>query len=271
MRIRYLLYLVASLFILLMTVSWSDAAWYSGWNYRKSHVINAASGAGTNYQVKITAHYGAGTDSEADVYLNNHSRTNFGDIRFTGSDGATLLDYWMESKTDSDNAVFWVEVADDLSSTNQTIYIYYGKADATTTSNVNNTFIRVIDGIQPVKLAYSMDENTGTITYDQSGNAHNGTLTSGAGWGAGKWGYGVTFDGTNDYVTAGAACVPADAFSIIAWVNRTEQRYQNVVSQWSSGSSGRMEFYLTSDSISESVHPFKLFLAYSSSIALPPA
>jgi hypothetical protein len=47
----------------------------------------------------------------------------------------------MESKTDNDNAVFWVEVSDNLSVANVTIYIYYGKSDATTTSNIDNTFI----------------------------------------------------------------------------------------------------------------------------------
>jgi hypothetical protein len=46
----------------------------------------------------------------------------------------------MESKVDGDNAVFWVEVADDLSTNAVTIYIYYGKSDATTTSNGDNTF-----------------------------------------------------------------------------------------------------------------------------------
>jgi len=105
-------------------------SWLSGWSYRKSHVINCASGAGTNYQVKVIAHYGSGTDSGSNVYLNGHGRTDFGDVRFTKSDGVTLLDCWMESKVDSDNAVFWVEVADDLSTDNATIYIYYGKADA---------------------------------------------------------------------------------------------------------------------------------------------
>jgi len=37
----------------------------------------------------------------------------------------------MESYTASGNAVFWVEVADDLSSSNATIYVYYGKSSAT--------------------------------------------------------------------------------------------------------------------------------------------
>jgi len=107
--------------------------WLTGWQYRKSHVINSASGAGTNYQVRIKVHYGSGTDSGEDVYLNSHCRTDFGDVRFTDDDGATELDYWMEEKVDSDYAVFWVEVADDLSSSSATIYVYYGKSDATYT------------------------------------------------------------------------------------------------------------------------------------------
>jgi hypothetical protein len=110
-------------------------AWLQGWNCRKSYVINPVSGAGTNYPVKIIAHYGSGTDSGADVYLKSHCRTDFGDVRFTKSDGVTLLDYWMENKIDGDYAIFWVKVADDLSTNAVTIYIYYGKSDATTTSN----------------------------------------------------------------------------------------------------------------------------------------
>ena len=116
-------------------------AWLTGFSYRKSHIINAANNAGTNYQVKIVAHYGTGTDNGSDVYLNSHARSDFGDVRFTASDQTTLLDYWMESKTDNDNAVFWVEVSDNLSAGNVTIYIYYGNATATTTSNGDNTFL----------------------------------------------------------------------------------------------------------------------------------
>jgi hypothetical protein len=119
----------------------ASVGWLTGWTYRKSHVINGAYGAGTNYQVRIVAHYGSGTDNNSDVYLNSHCRTDFGDVRFTDDDGSTLLDCWMESKVDSDNAVFWVEVADDLSTVAATIYVYYGKADATTTSNGDNTFL----------------------------------------------------------------------------------------------------------------------------------
>ncbi|MBT0159305.1 DUF2341 domain-containing protein [Candidatus Bathyarchaeota archaeon A05DMB-2] len=114
-------------------------AWLTGWSYRKSHALNGASGAGTNYQIRLIVHKGSGTDSGADVYCNGHCRDDFGDVRFTDDDGATLLDYWMESYVSGDNAVFWVEVADDLNS-NQSIYVYYGKADATSASNGANTF-----------------------------------------------------------------------------------------------------------------------------------
>jgi hypothetical protein len=118
----------------------SASGWLNDWSYRKAHVINSASGAGINYQIKIRAHYGNGTDSGEDVYLNTHSRTDFGDVRFTDDDGTTELDYWMEEKVDGNSAVFWVEVVDDLSSQDQTIYIYYGNNDATTISNGENTF-----------------------------------------------------------------------------------------------------------------------------------
>jgi len=111
-------------------VTANATAWLSGWSNRKSHVINYAAGTSINYQVKVVVHYGSGTDSGADVYLNSHSRTDFGDVRFTDDDGTTLLDCWMESKVDSDKAVFWVKVADDLSTVNAAIYVYYGKADA---------------------------------------------------------------------------------------------------------------------------------------------
>jgi len=118
--------------------------WLSGWSYRKSHEIEGSTaGAGTDYQIRIKVHYGSGTDSGEDVYLNEKCRSDFGDVRFTSSDGETLLDYWIEEKVDSDYAIFWVEVDSiPASPDTKTIYIYYGKSDATTTSDGLATFIR---------------------------------------------------------------------------------------------------------------------------------
>jgi len=135
--------------------------WLNGFPYRKSHVINHAAGAGTNYQVQIAVHYVSGTDSAGDVYLNSKCRTDFGDVRFTGSDGKTPLDYWLTSKVDGEKAVFWVKVADDLSSVDRTIYVYYGKSDATTTSLDSRedftTYTEVDPNSHISKTAYHVD------------------------------------------------------------------------------------------------------------------
>lgn len=113
--------------------------WLTGWDYRKSHTIIHSSGAGTNYQIKFRVNFGSGTDYGWDVYLNSHSQTDFSDVRFTRSDGNTELDYFREKHTASDFAWFWVEIAADLSSSDVTIYIYWGKSGTLTTSNIKNT------------------------------------------------------------------------------------------------------------------------------------
>jgi len=131
-----------------------DGGWLSGWQYRKSHEIQGSTaGAVTDYQVMVVVHYGDGADSGQDVYLNGKCRTDFGDIRFTDSDGVTLLDYWMESYVSGDYAVFWVEVPNiPADPDNTVIYIYYGKSDATTTSNGKNTF--------PIFYNFNTDESS---------------------------------------------------------------------------------------------------------------
>jgi len=79
------------------------------------------------------------SDSGEEVNLLGKCRTDFGDIRFR--QGVTELDYWLQEKTDSSHAIFWVEVptipADPESTT---IHIYYGKDDATTVSSGADTF-----------------------------------------------------------------------------------------------------------------------------------
>ncbi len=113
-----------------------------GWDYRKSHTINGSPvGLLSDYAVRIVVHYGSGTDSGEDVYLDNNCRVDFEDIRFTGSDGSSPLDYWIEKKTNGDRAIFWLEVDSiPASPGSNTIYIYYGNSAATTTSNGKNTF-----------------------------------------------------------------------------------------------------------------------------------
>ncbi|MHA1963522.1 MAG: DUF2341 domain-containing protein [Candidatus Thorarchaeota archaeon] len=117
----------------------SFQGWLSDWEIRKSHTMEGSLGAGNNYPVRLTVHYGSGIDSGADVYCDTLCRTDFGDIRFTDDDGTTLLDYWTESFVASDHAIFWVEIADNLN-TSQDIYVYFGNPVATSVSNGTATF-----------------------------------------------------------------------------------------------------------------------------------
>ena len=120
--------------------SFDVVGWLVGWNSRKSHVIENATGAGINYQVSLVVNYGSGVDGGDTVYLGGNCGQDFGDIRFTDGDGVTELDYWLESYTPSGSALFWVEIADDLSSSDVVIYVYYGN-NVSTTSNGENTFL----------------------------------------------------------------------------------------------------------------------------------
>jgi hypothetical protein len=155
----------------------TPSLWLSGWTYRKSHNITNSTGAGVNYQINITVINGTGTDSGSIVYINNKMRSDFGDIRFTNSTGS-LLDYWMENYTSGVNATFWVEVSGNLTSTNQTIYIYYGNSTATTTSNGTNTFLIFsnfdqasdTDGFDKIAYVYK-----GSNPYSRFNRIHNTT------------------------------------------------------------------------------------------------
>ncbi len=122
----------------------STSNWLSGWSYRKNHTITNSTGADVNYTVSITVINATGTDSGNVVYINStgntKTRSDFGDIRFTNST-SSLLNYWMETVNNGVNATFWVQVDGNLTSTNQTIYIYYGNSAATNVSNGTKTFM----------------------------------------------------------------------------------------------------------------------------------
>ena len=98
-----------------------------GYAKRQPITINSAS-ALTDYQVKLIVAYD--TDMQPD----------FDDLRFTSSDQTTELSYWLESKTDSTTATIWVKIP-SLASGDNTIYMYYANASATTASNGDNTFV----------------------------------------------------------------------------------------------------------------------------------
>ena len=108
--------------------SWWDPAW----SKRKAINLNTSSGSTpSNYQVLLNITY--------DTDMN----TNFSDLRFVNySNNSTELDYWIESKSDSNWAQVWIEIGNSITTANKTYaWMYYGNSDVTSASNGNNTFL----------------------------------------------------------------------------------------------------------------------------------
>lgn len=102
------------------------------------------------------------------IDLEGYGLTDFGDVRFTTDDGATELPYYIQDKIDSDYAMFWVNCS-TIGTTDTTIYIYYGRQAATTTSDGANTFIDFDDfergnNGDAIGGSWTVVAGTGTIT-----------------------------------------------------------------------------------------------------------
>lgn len=98
------------------------------WSKRQAITISNTGVTKTDYQVKLSIDYLP------------EMQMDFEDLRFVNLSG-DLLDYWIESKTDTTNAIVWVEV-DVLNATGDTeLYMYYGNPVAVTGSDGDATFV----------------------------------------------------------------------------------------------------------------------------------
>jgi hypothetical protein len=112
-----------------------------GWTYYKSVSLSRASGAVTNYQMKLLVGRSSGSVG-ATVHCGGHCLATFTDLRFVNSVG-TVLDYWIESITGAagnELASVWIEF-DSIATSATTFRMYYGNATAPAVSSGANTFI----------------------------------------------------------------------------------------------------------------------------------
>lgn len=152
--------------------------------------INLTVSSGTtssNYQVRLNVSY----DSDM--------QTDFDDARFLDNDGTTTLSYWLEQKSNSGWAVFWVKVNDTISTSGTTIVMRYGNNSIGSASNGENTFL-LYDNFDDFSLNSSMWENywnygAGCSVSTESGTTLTLTTTSGAGCGlrSSVWSVPVSF------------------------------------------------------------------------------
>ncbi len=194
-----------------MGVSIKELTWWNGSSGKKKpiHINNTGNSTTfTYFQVNLNVTY--------DPDMNN----NGSDLNVVNETSGLAEPLWVESQVNGSyfNLVFNASNIPGGAWTNSTYYLYYNSSVATSASNVNTTFIRVINDAQPVKGAWSLDNDA----LDKSGNNNNGTLNGGMGYVAGKFGNAGSFDGVNDYINLGtnpSLHIPNN-ISIVAWIKR---------------------------------------------------
>ena len=122
-----------------------EGGWMSGWLARIPLLVENKAQVAGNATLRFIVRYGSGVNDGATLYCNGMCRPDFGDIRFTDSDGTTLLSYYVEKIVPYEYAVVWVRVPIGPGEA-KTIYMYYGNYSATPApSHWSNVFIHYDD------------------------------------------------------------------------------------------------------------------------------
>ena len=140
--------------------------WLEGWQYRKKITID---------ETKVDADL---TDFPTLVKLTSSNldfskaRSDGYDIRFTDSDGTTLLKYERERHDQANSlAEYWVKVPAVSGTVDTDIYIYYGKSDAADGAEPSNVWD------SSCKMVQHLQETSGSY-YDSTSNNNDGTAPS---------------------------------------------------------------------------------------------
>jgi hypothetical protein len=201
---------IMSLFIPVVPVGAVDA-WYDlDWSYRiKITFSNASSEALSNFPVLVRL-----TSSN---FTFAHAKSAGADIRFTDSDGSTLLKYEIEKWTDNTEGDIWVKVPQVDNSATDYIYIYYGNSGASDAQDIANVW-----NSDYVTVQHMADTTTSTITDSTSYN-NDGTkigANAPAVTTSGKIGNAQNFDGSNDAINIGtdSSLDLGETFTVEAYV-----------------------------------------------------
>lgn len=154
----------------------TEAGWLSSFNYRRTITIN-------NYQVEKTlTNYQVRIRIDSTNFDYSHAKLDGGDIRFTSSNGTTLLNYYIEKYNQSPKISYvWVKFPTIPSSGQITCYLYYGNSSASSASNYDNTMSKFVTDTSTLAL-WHCDDKAGSSVFDYSGNGKNLTLRNGVTW-----------------------------------------------------------------------------------------
>ncbi|MEF8873979.1 MAG: DUF2341 domain-containing protein, partial [Candidatus Thermoplasmatota archaeon] len=116
--------------------AYNNLNWYnSNWSFRREVTVSTVDPLQSDYQVVVTLT----TSKMGSPY--EHVNANGSDLRFTDTDGAAELSYWIQSWDNTGESTIWVKLAGPVNgSSSKTIYMYYGNSDASPASDPTATF-----------------------------------------------------------------------------------------------------------------------------------
>lgn len=193
------------------TTSW----WNRSFGFRKQFTVNEAKIAATltNYPLLVDI-----TDTDLQMHV---QQTNGNDIAFVN--GSNKLDHQIEMYESSiGHLIAWVRIPTLIMAFFNTFYIYYGNATCRNQQNPSQVWESNFHGVW--HLNETPTSQIFNHVYDSTSHKNSGTAYNSPTYNAvGKIGYGMSFDGLNDYVSCGD---PADgsldfgtgSFTLECWV-----------------------------------------------------
>lgn len=186
--------------------------WKSDWTYRKAITINHTKVSGNPSSIPVLIDI---TDSN----LATNAQPDGDDIAFTDAN-AVKLNHEIELYNNANgHLIVWVNVPQLSSTTDTTIFMYYGNSSAPSQQNASAVW-----GSNFVMVQH-LEESGTTSRYDSTTNANNGVTFNGvAKSAAGKIDGADAFDGINDYirVSNSPSLNPTSAITIELWMKLSQ-------------------------------------------------
>jgi hypothetical protein len=126
------------------------------WNYKKKITLTENSGNDlVNYSIRLN------------IFYDSDMQRDFDDLRFFDEEHKELP-YWIESKSEGNNAFVWVKIQSLSANSTNAIYMYYGNDGVSTTSDATNAFLVYDDFERPDETPI---HSRNWCTFDNFGDA----------------------------------------------------------------------------------------------------
>lgn len=190
-----------------------DPSWTDGnYLYRQNIILNT-DGIGLNSNVTAD-HVIMVRKTSSDTAFWSHIADGNEDVRFYGSDNATLLKYHYELFNSTDkNMIAWVKVTDTFTSaTDLNIWMYYGNANSTDGQDEPNTYPATYGA------TWLFRETANTTLFDMTSNNNDGASSAVTLSASGKHNLGYGFVGaSSSLVNTFAVGMSNAAFTLTGW------------------------------------------------------